>query len=415
MRIVHIGPPLERTGGPAGYLMELSSAAESAPSREHDVVFPELAPSRPPSTPEMPLASVARRWKRAFFGKPSFYRPSDDEIRRSGGPMATLLRDSARAALESASASLERARSEQADVFFVHDAFAGERALDGRGHAEVWLFVHAPMPSALYLAWCWGRPDLTWEETAALPDVRRGVEEELQLWKSVDRIVLPSREALDELSRVDARFGEVKTPVEYVLTGSSVGAGGTQERERTGEITGLFLGNAQPYRGLEVLLQALELLPDRKALPGRLLAAGPAREALPSHPRLRPLGRVGDVPALLATVDFVVNTNRFSLFDLSNIEAAAAGKALLLHATGGNRTLERLGVGCRSFSELTPETVAKELEAMFSTPRGELDALGRASRECYEKHLTADKMWTRHLELYDRVAVRRPREMSAPK
>src|SRR5260370_3439269 len=48
----------------------------------------------------------------------------------------------------------------------------------------------------------------------------------------------------------------------------------------------------------------------------------------------------------LASVDFLINVNRFTLFDLSTIEAAQAARPLLLHAVGGNRTFERLGAGC---------------------------------------------------------------------
>jgi glycosyltransferase involved in cell wall biosynthesis len=127
---------------------------------------------------------------------------------------------------------------------------------------------------------------------------------------------------------------------------------------------------------------------------------------MPAHPRIRGLGRVGDVPGLLAGVDFLVNTNRFSLFDLSNIEAAAAGKTLLLHAVGGNKALARLGAGCHLFEPLTPETLANELADMFATSRESLSALGARSRECYERHLTANAMWHRHLELYDKAEAR---------
>jgi glycosyltransferase involved in cell wall biosynthesis len=112
---------------------------------------------------------------------------------------------------------------------------------------------------------------------------------------------------------------------------------------------------------------------------------------------------VEDVSPLLASIDFLVNTNRFSLFDLSNIEAAAAGKPLLLHAVGGNKALARLGAGCRLLELLTPEALAEGLVEMFSMSREALAAEGRKSRECYERHLTAKAMWHRHIELYDKA------------
>ena len=121
-------------------------------------------------------------------------------------------------------------------------------------------------------------------------------------------------------------------------------------------------------------------LPDRRDLPGQIALAGPTADSIPSHPRARKLGRVDDVPALLASVDFLVNTNRFSLFDLSNIEAAAAGKPLLLHAVGGNKALARLGAGCRLFEPLTSEALAQGLVEMFSMSREALSASRRSDR-----------------------------------
>ena len=134
-----------------------------------------------------------------------------------------------------------------------------------------------------------------------------------------------------------------------------------------------------------------------------IAVAGPAPESLPRHPRLRALGRVADVASLLRAVDFVVNVNRFSLFDLSTIEAVEAGRPLLLHATGGNRTFRDLGAGCVMIPDLAPETVARGLTEMLSLPPERRDELGRASRACYEEHLTPAHLWTRHLDLYDRT------------
>ena len=75
------------------------------------------------------------------------------------------------------------------------------------------------------------------------------------------------------------------------------------------------------------------------------LIAGASRGTPASHPRLHQLGVVRDVTDLLDAIDVVVNVNRFSLFDLSTIEAAAAGLPMLLHATGGNLAFKRLGAG----------------------------------------------------------------------
>ncbi len=394
-----------RTGGPAGYLLELRRQAhETDGGGRHQVRFPELS-SRPPvrRTPS-PSIDRLRRWKRAILGPPRFYRPSPDEMRQERGIVDGLLTRATEDSVALSQASFDH----PADVYFVHDVLAVEAVKAKAGDGEVWLMVHSPMPVGLYLAWNWGNPEYAWEEIASLPDVKRWIARELEVWRLADRVVLPCPEALDELVRVEPRFAEAAATVEYLLTGSSAENPALAAGNRAGEPQGLFLGNDQAYRGLDVLLKALALLPDRRDLPGQIAFAGPKVDSIPSHPRARRLGRVDDVPALLAGVDFLVNTNRFSLFDLSNIEAAAAGKPLLLHAVGGNKALARLGAGCRLYEPLEPKELATALVEMFSTSREVLSGLGARSRECYERHLTANAMWRRHLELYDKAESRVP-------
>jgi glycosyltransferase involved in cell wall biosynthesis len=323
-------------------------------------------------------------------------------MEQTNGVISDLLTRASRHAVELCRPSFDAS----ADVQFVHDPFAVEAVATNVDSGEVWLMVHSPMPMGLYFAWNWGCPEWSWEEIAELPDVRQSIEKELETWGGVDRVVLPCPEALEELVRVDPRFAEVGAAIEFVLTGSS--AISSEPTKATGgrEPLGLFLGSDQAYRGLDVLFQAAALLPDRSQLPGQIALAGPDPDSIPSHPRIRKLGRVEDVHSLLTGVDFLVNTNRFSLFDLSNIEAAAAGKPLLLHAVGGNKTLAHLGAGCHLFEPLTPESLAEALAAMFSMSPESAIALGAKSRECFERHLTAKAMWLRHLELYDKAESR---------
>src|SRR5262249_6788418 len=105
-------------------------------------------------------------------------------------------------------------------------------------------------------------------------------------------------------------------------------------------------------------------------------------------------------PALLAAVDFVINVNRFSLFDLSTIEALEAGKPLLLHQVGGNVTFQQLGAGCVTVTDLEAPTIARGLSRMFQMSGRERDTLGRDSRHCYDRHLTLEAFWKRHSDLY---------------
>src|SRR5262249_14210669 len=148
---------------------------------------------------------------------------------------------------------------------------------------------------------------------------------------------------------------------------------------------GLYLGNHQAYRGLDVLLAAAMQL-DRNAAPGIVAVAGPPVSHVPKHPRLRALGHVSRVADLMSAVDFVVNVNRFSLFDLSTIEAVEAGKALLLHATGGNVTFHDLGAGAEMLPDLEVRTVADGLARMFAMSAADRRRLEWMSRACYDAH-----------------------------
>jgi glycosyltransferase involved in cell wall biosynthesis len=165
----------------------------------------------------------------------------------------------------------------------------------------------------------------------------------------------------------------------------------------------LYLGSPEPYRGFDALVAAVERLPAHAKL--SIAVAGPHPGKVPDHPAFRALGRVEDVASLLESIDFLINVNRFTLFDLSTIEATQAGKPLLLHAVGGNRAFVRIGAGCVMLDNLLPDTIARGLLEMATLDPESLRALGARSRACWERELTPRHMWDRHLALYDQVSA----------
>ena len=304
--------------------------------------------------------------------------------------------------------SLESALAD-ADVVFTHDPFSAEPALTARrGGQQVWMMCHAVTPMALYAAWSWALPEADWRDLLAYPDVRSWIEWELDVWSRVDRVILPCAEAADTFRPIDPRFADILDRAEYVLSGASApprASGGAELPRKPGERVGLYLGSPEPYRGFDALLGGVELLPQDVKL--TIAVAGPDRSKVPAHPAFRALGRVEDVAALLASVDFLINVNRFSLFDLSTIEAAEAGKPLMLHAVGGNRAFDRIGAGCVMLRDLEPRVIAECLTTMARLDASELADLGRKSRACWERELTPTHMWERHLALYDRFSAAR--------
>jgi glycosyltransferase involved in cell wall biosynthesis len=415
MRIAHVGPALARRGGPAGYLLQLSLAAERyGKTSRHQLTFPPAdVPARvaPPTLRERARAAL-RPIKRALVGAPAFYRPKAEDLRRSGGAIDALLTASMQTVCAEARESIEAALRSTADVLVAHGAGVAERLLDARRPGQqVWLAMHAPMPLGLDLTWSWGIPEWEWDEILPLPDVGHWIRWEIGICSAVDRLITPCPEAVAELARADRRFAQL--PFDYVLTG-----GEGRERRFPGEPrarlrarwglpegtpVGLFLSSPLPYRGLDVLLEAIATVPP--SIPGVVAIAGSSRGVPPAHPRVHHLGLVRDVSDLLHAVDFVVNVNRFSLFDLSTIEAAEAGRAMLLHATGGNIRFQALGVGAVMLDDLRTATVARGLEHCFAMAGDCRAALGRASRRCYDEYLTLEHLWREHIALYDRSSA----------
>ncbi|MBI3403189.1 MAG: glycosyltransferase family 4 protein [Acidobacteria bacterium] len=415
MNIAHIGPPLARRGGPAGYLLQLSAAAaRHAGDSPHMLTFPRQsvpARARPPGIPAR-VKSALRPIKRALVGPPAFYRPSEADLRRPGGAIDALLTASMQSVCAEAAGSIDAALAGGADVLFAHDPAVAERLLElRRPGQQVWSMMHAPMPVGLDLAWAWGIPEWDWKDIAALPDTNRWMRWELGVYSAIDRLITPCPEAAAEIARADPRFAELT--FDFVLTGA---AGPTRAflrgtpselrrrwRLPAGAPVGLFIGAPLPYRGLDALLEAVTTLP--QSVPGVIAVAGPPRERVRAHARVRALGPVRDVADLLHAVDFVVNVNRFNLFDLSTIEAAEAGRPMLLHATGGNLRFQQLGLGCVMLADLAPATIASGLRDLFTMTQTRRAELGAASRRCYEQHLTPEHLWRGHTALYDRAAA----------
>src|SRR5215470_13735743 len=407
MIVAHVGPPPRRLGGPAGYLHQLQSGASTDPQPRHVVRFPPASTPLPKRRPP-PALSLLTRLRRKVIG-PKFYRPSVKELTAPRGLVDRMLRDIAMDTCAEAQASL--ASTSGVDVIFTHDPFSAEAALRQRAaNQQIWMMCHGVTPIVLYAVWSWGIPEADWRSFLDYPDVRTWIEWELDVWSRVDCLVFPCPEATDSFRIIDSRFDALANRAQFVLSGAaapvhpaSSGAdlpGPLSKQQRVG----LYLGSAEPYRGFDALLAAADLLSPSINL--AIAVAGPPTSKVPEHFLLRALGRVDDVAALFASVDFLINVNRFSLFDLSTIEAAEAGKPLLLHAVGGNRAFQRLGAGCVMLRDLDPATIAAGLAHVASLEESMLLALGRQSRDCWERQFTPRHMWERHLALYDAAAER---------
>src|SRR5947207_3846419 len=318
MIVAHIGPPTSRTGGPAGYLHQLRAAATADPAPRHIVRFPAASTGAPRrTTAGRPQLGLLTRIRRKLFG-PKFYRPPISEVARAGGVIERMVGDMASDIRQDSRESLLSGLAE-ADIIFTHEPFSAEDAMaQRRTGQQVWMMCHGIVPMVLYLAWSWALPEVDWRELVEYPDVRSWMDWEIGIWSRVDRLILPCDEAGDSFRTVDRRFIEVLTRAHHILSGASAppsrGAGPAapdESREADHPSVRLYLGTPEPYRGFDTLIAGLDLLPADTKL--RIAVAGPHPSKVPEHRALRPLGRVEDVAGLLASLDFVVNVNRFTL------------------------------------------------------------------------------------------------------
>ena len=94
MKVAHIGPPLARQGGPAGYLYQLQRAAAEAGVNGR-VIFPPPAARAPAVKP--PIAHRARAklgvMKRAVLGAKPPERPSPSALGAERGHVERVMRE----------------------------------------------------------------------------------------------------------------------------------------------------------------------------------------------------------------------------------------------------------------------------------------------------------------------------------
>lgn len=160
----------------------------------------------------------------------------------------------------------------------------------------------------------------------------------------------------------------------------------------------LFAGHLEPWKGLDVLLEALELLPEpRPSLQvygdGSLAASLAARA-----PRgVRFLGPVPLGPQDLRAADLVVVPSRRESFGMVALEALAAGCPLLASAVGG--LVELVGDGGQLVAPGDPLALAEALQRVVADPvgtRARAEQGQARARERYDRAVGLE----RHLAFY---------------
>lgn len=227
------------------------------------------------------------------------------------------------------------------------------------------------------------------------------------LWKA-EAIVVPSRAHL-ALSRELRGFEEKVRVIPFGID------------ERRWEVVpppppgsaprAIFIGRLAPYKGVDFLLRALELVPELRL---EVVGDGPERnrlhtlaDALAVSDRVKWWGEYPDedLPRRMADADFLVlpSVTVEEMFGMVLLEAMAAGRPIITTAVpSGVREVNLPGVTGLEVPIRDVEALAAAMRELVDKP-GMREEFGRAGRARVKDRFTNAAMTDAHLALYQEV------------
>ncbi len=173
----------------------------------------------------------------------------------------------------------------------------------------------------------------------------------------------------------------------------------------------LFIGRLVPYKGVDFLLRALELVPELRL---DVVGTGPERNrletlarALAVSERVKWWGEYpdGDLPRRMADADFLVlpSVSVEEMFGLVLLEAMAAGRPVITTAVPSG--VREVNVAGETGLEVPIRDVGALADAMRQLANDAVlrDRLGAAGRLRVRQKFSIDAMTTAHLDLYTKV------------
>jgi rhamnosyl/mannosyltransferase len=173
----------------------------------------------------------------------------------------------------------------------------------------------------------------------------------------------------------------------------------------------IFIGRLVAYKGLDVLLRALEQVPDLRL---DIVGSGPEgprlrtlAQALAITDRVRWYGEYpdDDLPRRMADADFLVlpSVTVEEMFGLVVLEAMAAGRPVITTALpSAVREVNLPGVTGLEVPLRDVGALARALETL-SRDNGRRAMMGEAGRKRVQERFTQTAMASRHIELYQRI------------
>jgi len=173
----------------------------------------------------------------------------------------------------------------------------------------------------------------------------------------------------------------------------------------------IFIGRLVKFKGLDVLLRALERVPDLRL---DIVGAGPEgprlrtlTQALALTDRVKWFGEYPDedLPRRMAEADFLVlpSVTVEERFGIVLLEAMAAGRPIITTAVPTG--VREVNVPGETGLEVPLQDVAALAEALETLAHDPFkrEQMGDAGRRRVEKYFTRALMAQRHIELYERV------------
>ncbi len=173
----------------------------------------------------------------------------------------------------------------------------------------------------------------------------------------------------------------------------------------------IFIGRLVPWKGVDFLLRALELVPDLRL---DIVGDGPERnrlrtlaDALAVSDRVKFWGEYPDedLPRRMADADFLVlpSVSVEEMFGMVLLEAMAAGRPVITTAVpSGVREVNVAGETGLEVPIRDPRALADAMRLLAADP-GLREKLGSAGRARVRQRFTVARMTEAHLELYNRV------------
>jgi phosphatidylinositol alpha-mannosyltransferase len=176
-------------------------------------------------------------------------------------------------------------------------------------------------------------------------------------------------------------------------------------------MTILFLGRHEPRKGLDVLLDALPLLP--RCVRVRVAGNGPAtarlRERHRGDERIRWLGRLteaGKIRELHAASVLCVPSRHGESFGMVLLEAMAAGTPIVASDVPGYRSLDGQANAVHFVPPGDPGALAAGLLRVLSDHRLAADLRAKGAK--IVTRFSMDALALRYAEIYDSLSAKRP-------